>query len=67
VDNDWRASLFVLGGYLITRNLLQAREEHAASADRPAILKSFYIRRVLRTFPAYYVALFLAALFNVEG
>jgi peptidoglycan/LPS O-acetylase OafA/YrhL len=43
---------FVLSGYLITGILLAAPR-----ADRPRTLGSFYLRRALRLFPAYYVVL----------
>ena len=47
---------FVISGFLITRILI-AFENH----PRKRVLKSFYARRVLRIFPAYYVVLGVAA------
>jgi len=48
---------FVISGFLITRILI-------ANATRPRIqlLKTFYIRRALRIFPAYYLVLIVAVL-----
>jgi peptidoglycan/LPS O-acetylase OafA/YrhL len=55
---------FVLSGFLITRLLLQARSE---AAFQPATaLKSFYIRRALRIFPAYFAVLGFVWLAGLE-
>jgi peptidoglycan/LPS O-acetylase OafA/YrhL len=56
---------FVLSGFLITRILLENRNEaEADNHSRSFILQNFYIRRVLRIFPAYYFTLFLVAIFH---
>ena len=56
---------FVLSGFLITRILLENRNEaEALSHSTSSILKNFYIRRVLRIFPAYYFTLFLVEIFH---
>ena len=47
---------FVISGFLITRILLAFE-----SRPRMQALKSFYVRRALRIFPAYYLVLGLAA------
>lgn len=51
---------FVLSGFLITRILLQARGVPIGEA-----LRAFYIRRGLRIFPVFYLALAIAALIGI--
>ncbi|HET6576829.1 MAG TPA: acyltransferase [Gemmatimonadales bacterium] len=59
---------FVLSGFLITgillrsRQLVEARETHTGAA-----LRRFYVRRVLRIFPLYYLALVIAWFGHVSG
>jgi peptidoglycan/LPS O-acetylase OafA/YrhL len=53
---------FFLSGYLIT-TLLRAEKERTAHIS----LRSFYLRRVLRIFPPYYLVLMLATLLTVTG
>lgn len=52
---------FVLSGFLITQILLDNRcKAEQLNTPKQHILKSFYIRRVLRIFPAYYFTIFLS-------
>jgi peptidoglycan/LPS O-acetylase OafA/YrhL len=48
---------FVLSGFLITGLLIKAIDAHPERANRPSVLKHFYIRRTLRIFPIYYLVL----------
>ena len=51
---------FVLSGFLITRILLQNRiESETSSISKSRVVKSFFVRRVLRIFPIYYLLIFL--------
>ena len=50
---------FVLSGYLITKILLNARNE--APDNKLQIIKSFYVRRMLRIFPIYFLLVFIIA------
>jgi len=52
----------VISGFLITRLLLK---EYAATAG--ISLQAFYIRRVLRIFPAFYVFIAVAIVFAIAG
>jgi peptidoglycan/LPS O-acetylase OafA/YrhL len=50
---------FVLSGYLISGILLRSRDLIVAhKATRQSALQTFYIRRILRIFPVYYLFLF---------
>jgi peptidoglycan/LPS O-acetylase OafA/YrhL len=58
---------FVLSGFLITKILQLQKEKIDAHILKPSdAIKTFYIRRVLRLFPLYYVVIALALLFNVD-
>ena len=53
---------FVLSGFLIAGILLRAGTE-----NRARTLRSFYARRFLRIFPAFYLALFAAVVLAIPG
>lgn len=56
---------FVLSGFLITEILLiNRRKAEDSMASKQHVLKSFYIRRVLRIFPIYYLTIFLTIILN---
>jgi peptidoglycan/LPS O-acetylase OafA/YrhL len=51
---------FVLSGFLITRILLEFKEQNAAeNKSQFHSIKSFYIRRSLRIFPIYYLTILI--------
>ncbi|WP_053972343.1 acyltransferase [Mangrovimonas sp. ST2L15] len=51
---------FVISGFLISSILLFAKKDHETNhTSKKTILKSFYLRRVLRIFPLYYFAITL--------
>lgn len=55
---------FVLSGFLITRILLDNRNEaEQLQLPKSTIIKSFFVRRILRIFPIYYLLLFSLLLF----
>jgi len=57
---------FVISGFLITGILLRSREHIEASGQSPLFaLRSFYIRRFLRIFPIYYLAMLVALVGNI--
>lgn len=59
---------FVISGFLISGILLDARAR-AEAQDRPrgSVLRRFYLRRVLRIFPVYYLTLAVTWLAGVES
>jgi peptidoglycan/LPS O-acetylase OafA/YrhL len=58
---------FVLSGFLITHILLVEKDKREGGRPLGAILKSFYIRRTLRIFPLYYLAIFILFFVNIPG
>ena len=60
---------FVISGFLITGILLRSRRsvELEGRGDRGGVLKSFYARRVLRIFPAYYGLVFVLSVLGLRS
>ena len=55
---------FVLSGFLITRILLQNRLEAESSVvTKSTVVKNFFVRRILRIFPIYYLLIFFLLAF----
>lgn len=58
---------FVLSGFLITKIMLFEKHKIDTRALKKSdAIKTFYIRRVLRLFPLYYLVLVLALLFDFQ-
>lgn len=59
---------FVLSGFLITGILLDLKPASLTpTADsRPHLLRIFYLRRVIRIFPLFYLTVLFAAWFNIS-
>lgn len=56
---------FVLSGFLITRILLDERDNGETIGASPFyLIRKFYIRRVLRIFPIYYLTILVCAAFD---
>ncbi len=53
---------FVLSGFLISEMLMRDLSKEKSAAQ---ILKSFYLRRILRIFPVYYLTLLSLYIFNI--
>lgn len=61
----WGVNIFfVLSGFLITESLLVDKSRGIPSG---IILKNFFVKRVLRIFPIYYLVVFLLWIFNVDN
>lgn len=57
---------FVLSGFLITKILLKHKRKITDGQETlRTSLKTFFIRRILRIFPIYYIALLVAFIFNI--
>jgi peptidoglycan/LPS O-acetylase OafA/YrhL len=70
-DMDWGwlgvRLFFVLSGFLITGILLDSRKIAEMSVHTPAFLiRQFYIRRFLRIFPIYYLAIAVTLALNLS-
>jgi peptidoglycan/LPS O-acetylase OafA/YrhL len=58
-------AFFVLSGFLITQILLSDRDKaESLNSSRSTVLRNFYVRRILRILPIYYLTIVLATLLN---
>ena len=58
---------FVLSGFLITKILLTNKDKYEAeNKNKSSLIKSFYIHRILRIFPIYYLVVFATVAINYE-
>ena len=63
----WGVQLFfVISGYLITGILIDSKIKRASTSSKSTIWKVFYMRRILRIFPPYYLLLVVYILGNVD-
>lgn len=58
---------FVISGFLITGILMDCWTQGESSTTRSFAIRNFYIRRILRIFPIYYLVLAGALVLNVEN
>jgi peptidoglycan/LPS O-acetylase OafA/YrhL len=59
---------FTISGFLITTILFKDKNAYEEQkTTKSAIFKSFFLKRVLRIFPAYYLTLLVTYLINKEG
>lgn len=58
---------FLLSGFLLTGILLDERERLPDKSDRPRLLGNFYLRRILRIWPAYYLTLAVLSASDARG
>ena len=57
-------TFFVLSGFLITRILMETKNQSETSGvSKTLVFKNFFVRRALRIFPIYYLTIFLLLLF----
>ena len=66
LNGDFGVNLFfVLSGFLITGILLNQKEKNT-EGKHLAIIKNFFVRRVLRIFPIYYLVILICYLLNYD-
>ena len=59
---------FVISGYLITKILLINKEKiHEGKTNNNKVIKTFYMRRLLRIFPIYYITIFFLLIIDFQN